>query len=310
MPSRITATIVADSVSPLGVRLATLQLKYPRFVHAELMTHRVFSRNAASSRAIPVTKMMAQVWNDPATFVEWGKNQPGMQARAELQGLRRWAMQKLWRVAGKVAVCFAYVGHKLGAHKQIVNRMLEPWQWMETIVTATEWENFFHLRIHPDAQPEIRCLADRIKAAMDGSMPRELRYGDWHLPYVEWDWTACSPGKIRSRQMFQQVVEQGWHPISLLQAIKASVARCARVSFLNHDKTYPVLSKDVDLHDKLVAGDPMHASPAEHQATPYGGDFDTLTGNLRGWVQYRKLLEHPVSAPYYIPELQTEKEAA
>lgn len=264
----ITAKVVEDSMNQAGIRLSTLQLRYPRFVHAEFMTHRVFSRNASSSRAIPVSKMLEQVWNDPAAPIHWGANQPGMQANAELTGWRRKVAQGIWRWSGRLMCGFVWTGMKIGMHKQTANRLLEPWQFIHVIVTATEWANFFALRDHRDAQPEIRALAIVMREALRASSPRLLAMGEWHLPYV----TAAE------RRDFQP---------DLL--VKLSAARCARVSYLTHDGQAPSLNKDLDLYDRLVGSVPLHASPIEHQATPL--HFAEWSGNFRGWAQYRKRVE-------------------
>lgn len=266
----ITAKVVEDSISRAGVRLTTMQLRYPRFIHAEFMTHRVFSRNASSSRAIPVSKMLAQVWSDPATPIHWGANQAGMQAKEELTGWRRKLAQGIWRWSGRMMCGFVWAGMKVGMHKQTANRLLEPWQFIHVIVTATEWENFFVLRDHPDAQPEIHALAIVMRTAMMQSKPRVLNQGEWHLPYI----TAAE------RRDFQP---------DLL--VKLSAARCARVSYLTHDGKAPSLVKDLDLYDRLVGNVPMHASPIEHQATPMTFS-KSWSGNFRGWTQYRKRVEY------------------
>lgn len=282
----INAKIVADSVSPLGVRLVTMQLMYPRFIHSEIMTHRVFSRNAASSRAIPVKKMLEQVQNDPAGPVWWGKNQPGMQAREELEhweprqeqfydGHRNQSMTvysprdlaiQEWKAAAQSAVEHAKRLEKLGVHKQIVNRILEPWQWMQTIVTSTEWDNFYTLRRHPDAQPEFKVLADTMWGAMEASTPKVLNLEQWHLPYVN-DAETLLDNKLASLEEIK----------------KWSVARCARVSYLNHDKSEPDFDKDETLHDQLLTSG--HFSPFEHQAKP--GSFGKFYGNFKSWMSYR-----------------------
>lgn len=281
----IGAKIVADSVSPDGIRLLTMQLVYPRFIHSEFMTHRVFSRNAASSRAIPVKKMMEQVEKNPAMPVWWGKNQSGMQAREELDywepreerffdGHRTDRMMVYsprdeakfaWLEAARDAVKNAKRLEALGAHKQIVNRILEPWQWMETIVTGTEWTNFYNLRRHPDAQPEIKTLADTMWDVTQQSNPVVLALGDWHLPYVD----------------LASYLFGGGLASTVEEMKKWSVARCARVSYLNHDKSEPNPEKDVSLHDQLLSSG--HFSPFEHQATPSGADW----ANFRGWKSYR-----------------------
>lgn len=272
----VNVKVIADSVAPNRVRLTTMQLRYPRFIHAEFMTHRVFSRNASSSRAIPVKKMLQQVWNDPATPVHWGTNRPGMQAREQVR--RPEAFKMLWRGASKVACMFAWAMMKLGLHKQVANRILEPWQYISVIVSSTEWDNFFALRNHEDAQPEIRELASHMEAAYNLSNPVHLEWGEWHIPY------ATS----------QELIDYHDGEIEHMAIVKASVARCARVSYNNHDGTTPSLKKDIVLHDKLVVAKPLHASPAEHQAFCVRWDEARKypSSNFRPtWVQYRKLLE-------------------
>lgn len=263
-----TVEVVADSISHHGVRLTTLKLRYWRAIHAEFMTHRVFSRNASSSRAIPVKKMLRQVWQDPAGPVHWGANYPGMQAWVELRGWRNSAARLLWRFAGKVACVFAWSLMRLNVHKQVANRLLEPWQYINVVVTATEWDNFFNLRRHLFAQPEIQELAEAIWNAMQHSVPKRVNPGEWHLPYITEE-------------------EAAEHPISTL--VQVSTARCARVSYLTFDGKPSELADDMRLHAKLVGADPMHASPAEHQATPM--ETTDFCRNFRGWRQYRDFLE-------------------
>ena len=274
----IQAIVIEDSIAASnGVRLTTLQLTYPRFIHAEFMTHRVFSRNASSSRAIPVEKMIAQVRSDPAMPVHWGKNQPGMQAMEELTGADLAEVKAQWATAARMAATSANVMMQLGAHKQVVNRILEPFQHIHVIVTATEWDNFFELRDHPDAQPEIRVLAAVMRAAMKGSHVTALEPGEWHLPYV----TADERKLIHTDKL-----------------LKISAARCARVSYLNHDGQKPDMNRDLELYDRLVGSKPLHASPVEHQATPMDGRESAgwWSGNFRGWQQHRKLLEGAIAA--------------
>lgn len=277
----IEVKVIEDSVSAAGNRLTTLQLKYPRFIHSELMTHRVFSRNASSSRAIPVAKVIEQVRNDPAMPIHWGANQPGMQADVELTGESLAEAERLWILGANDAANIAQQMLNLGLHKQVANRGLEPYQWIHVVVTATEWDNFFELRCHPDAQPEIHKLAVMMREAMRASLPYVLKEGDWHLPYVSQD--------ERSDAQWEE-------DKSIL--MKISAARCARVSYLTHDNLAPIVAKDLELYERLVGSKPIHASPVEHQATPdYYDDFlecwnfSNLHGNFVGWIQQRKLLE-------------------
>ena len=266
----ITAKVILAS-KPIdgGPILYTVECRYPRFIHSEIMTHRKLSRNASSSRAIPVKRMLAQVWSDPAMPVHWGSNQPGMQAKTELDGFKRTMAETLWRVAGKVACVFAWGMVKCNLHKQVANRILEPWQYISVIITSTEWENFFQLRDHPDAQPEIQALAKAIRAAMAAATPVPAREGYWHLPYIfEED---------RNRP--------------LRDLVRMSAARCARVSYLTHDGSCPVPEQDFKLYDRLVGSHPMHASPIEHQACYRD---DNTVSNLVGWSQYRKMVEYDI----------------
>lgn len=276
----ITAKIIADSISPSGVRLTTLQLRYPRFIHSEFMTHRQFSRNASSSRAIPVSKMIEQVRTEPAEPIHWGRNQPGMQADEETHHIG--IAQNCWKLAANDAAHYAEIlAENARVHKQVANRILEPFTFISVVVTATEWDNFFALRLHPDAQPEIQELARCMKAAMDASEPKFCDPGDWHLPYIT-----------------------GPYPDDVEQAKLISAARCARVSYLNHDQSEPDTTKDLALAERLAESG--HWSPFEHQAAPLsyhrwlGGSWETgvthvdrdrnlWSGNLRGWVQHRCL---------------------
>lgn len=275
----ISAKIIKDSISEDGVRLTTLQLKYQRFFHSELMTHRAFSRNASSSRAIPVAKMIEQVRTNPAMPIYWGSNKPGMQAGEELTGKALERAKELWRMAAQYAAdCADEMQNKdTSLHKQVANRILEPFQWIHVIVTATEWNNFFELRIHLDAQPEIHELALQIKAAMSNSVPTLLKDGEWHLPYV----TDIDRSDVRAMNLDSSTL------------LKISAARCARVSYLTHDGKEPDIGQDLALYDRLVTMKPAHASPIEHQATPNNSkEYAYLYGNFNGWVQYRKLVEH------------------
>lgn len=262
--------ILAHSINDNKEQAVTFSLRYWRAIHAELMTHRVLSRNASSSRAIPVKKVLAQVWNDPAGPVHWGSNQPGMQAKNELGGWRLTLAKRLWGFSGKVAVCLAWTMMKLGGHKQWVNRILEPWQYISVIVTATDWDNFFALRCHPDAQPEFHELATKMRDAIQTSTPRYLREGEWHIPLADW----MGPG-ITNRSLIND-------------AVMVSVARTARTSYNNHMGQKSSEAEDRALHDRLVFNDPPHMSPTEHQLTPTPG---VRHANLQGWRSYRHMLE-------------------
>jgi len=270
----IEAKVIAHSVAHddrgnHGPELFTLALKYPRFIHSEFMTHRVFSRNAASSRAIPVSKMIEQVRNEPAMPVYWGSNKPGMQAGDELTDMDLATAKNLWIDAAENAAATAEKTQELGLHKQVVNRVLEPFQIMQTVVTATEWENFFQLRISEFAQPEIKALAVAMKEAMTNSTPFQMPYGEYHVPYV----TAEERDEYKSRK--------DWRTLCMVAS-----ARCARVSYLNHDGSNPDIAKDLDLATKLK--DAYHASPFEHVARPLDlRDMPGVNRNFKEWTQFR-----------------------
>lgn len=284
----ITAQIIADSISPEGIRLTTLQLRYPRFIHSEFMTHRVFSRNASSSRAIPVSRMIEDLRRDPAMPVYWGSHKPGMQAGEELAGEDLLYCKALWLQAMDLSINTATRMVEAGLHKQVANRILEPWAHINVVCTSTDWANFFALRAHADAQPEIKELALAMFNAMVGSQPTHLKPGEWHLPYVTED--------ERREAYFGPSQTPAWEQLK-----RISVARCARVSYLTHDGRPTSVEEDLQLYDRLLGSAPLHASPAEHLATPdeqwnnMGGGLNQwknphLHGNLQGWIQYRKQL--------------------
>lgn len=302
------ANVLADSVSPAGHRLTTLEATFPRFVLAEFNTHRVFSRNSASSRAIPVAKQLRRVLDEPYVPVEFGSNQPGMQAGPPLAGAARDAAETEWLRARDDAVrhvlglitspehvdrypdlraCLEESegalkeppAEWLNVHKQVANRLLEPFMWHTVIVSSTAWDNFWNLRCHPDAQPEIQLIAMKMREAVDSSQPEALDEGEWHLPLV--------------RESDRE------EAASLEQLIKVSIGRCARVSYLTHAGTRD-LSADVALYDRLLESG--HMSPMEHAARPMTApelEQGEWCGNFEGWVSHRKLIpgeENPLSA--------------
>lgn len=262
----ITAKIIADSISEDGNRLTTMQLLYPRFIHSEFMTHRMFSRNASSSRAIPIPKMIQSVRDNPAMPIHWGKNQPGMQAREEVDNITMYRAKVAWLGAMDNSCRVAEELGNIGVHKQLANRLLEPFQHIHVVVTATEWDNFFALRNHPAAQPEFQDLAAKMQQCYELSLPWSISYGDWHLPYTNW-----SDGSIPQR-------------------IIKSVASCARVSYTNHEGKESTSLEDSGLYLRLTTADPPHMSPVEHQAMAVPGD--KFYANFRGWRQHRWELEH------------------
>lgn len=216
--------VLADSIAPCGKRLTTLECSYPRFIHSEVLTHRMLSRNSASSRAIPTEKLIQRVVDDPVIPMYIGANQKGMQAGAELTDLAREIAVREWLAARDSAVDKARSLLAIGVHKQVVNRLIEPWMWITVIISATEWENFFGLRLHKDAEPHFQHLARMMKDAMIESYPVELDAGSWHLPLIK----SAEITEVSLR--YPNDEQAAW-----LELIKISVGRCARVSYLTHD---------------------------------------------------------------------------
>lgn len=273
----ITAKIIADSISHKDIRLTTLLLKYPRYCHSEFMTHRMLSKNASSSRAIPIARIIDSINKDPI-YPAKGKNQKGMQAGGILDiatckkvdevvdKMRSRALQYVWQLS------------ELGLHKQSANRYLEPFSHISVLVSATEWNNFFALRDHPDAQPEMQTLARCIREAMDGSVPEFKEDNEWHLPFVE-----------------QEEKEN----LALKEQLMLSVARCATISFARPASKI-TLEKALEIYNRLTKSTPIHASPFEHQAKPIADskeashvslyDNELYCGNFRGWMQYRHVI--------------------
>lgn len=299
MSNQATAVIIADSSSERNKRITTFQLRYWRPIHSELMTHRVFSRNAGSSRARPSQTIINQVRDQPWGPIHWGKNEPGMQANAELEGKELAEAKHLWGMAAVNAANIAQMMVERNVHKQIVNRVLEPFTYIDVVLTATDFNNWWALRDHPDAQPEIQELARLMKAAFNESKSKYVACGDWHLPYIqEEDWDLAV--KHLQINRITRDMPSKLEVINLLR--KISTARCARVSYKAFDGTTD-FNKDVELFDRLLSSKPLHASPAEHQATP---DKKSLTivdeceewvwnnpqfhGNFNGWCQHRKML--------------------
>lgn len=293
----IEAKIILDSVGPDGQRMTTFQLKYPRFMHADFMTHRVFSRNASSSRATPVKRTIRDIRNDPAMPIIWSKNQKGMQGGDELTGFQKWACRVLWKLGMYTMTTIAGMCARMGLAKQYVNRLTEPWVHISVVVTTSQLKNFLALRDHKDAMPELQDLAKKMRACFEASVPQQLQYDDWHLPYVD----RKRDGDAIMQAIFDRIIDMDDMGFNLNAGlIKLSVARCARVSYLTHDNKNPSVVEDLTLFKRLVvrldSDDPMHASPAEHQGTP---DHKTAQGqwvcpayhgNLIGFKQFRKFL--------------------
>jgi thymidylate synthase ThyX len=285
----IKAEIIADSISPKGYRLTTFILEFPRFILAELNTHRALSKNAASSRAIPIEKMIQHVLDNPAMPTWWGKNQSGMQAKEELDATEktfevngilgaynttpRQFCQDEWLRARDAAIESARAMSAAGLHKQIANRLLEPWFNIRVILTGTEFGNFFALRAHPDAQPEFQELAYKMLEEYNKSVPIPKKKGQWHIPFGD--------------KMDEERLNVYGASIEEIK-IKIAVARCARISYFNYEGKDDY-EKDIATCDKLFGSVPRHLSPAEHVAMVT--DTYEMYGNFHDWKQYRKFFE-------------------
>lgn len=274
--------VILKSVCDQGQEpLTTLHLRYPRFIHAEIMTHRVFSRNARSSRAVPVKTMIEEVLSDPVIPWHWTKNQPGMQGEpghdSQVYVAEAWTgglylpPEDAWRVACHNAVDLAQAFADAGYHKQVSNRLLEPFMWIDVLVTADKWDNFFELRDHPDAEPHFQELAQMIRKAIDEAEAQELIAGEWHLPYI---------------------TEEDRQALELEDLKKVSVARCARISYTPFDGNASY-EREFERFKKLL-GPPVHASAFEHVAQadwidqPYAEWANPEAHrNFTGWNQYR-----------------------
>lgn len=295
----IYAKVIADSIGPNGNRLTSFEVCFNRFVLAEVNTHRVFSRNSASSRAIPFRKQYERVMTDPALPVAWPAEQKGMQGGEPLPEETQHEVENIWRRASQEMAMDARALSRKGLHKSVVNRILEPWMWHTAIITATDWDGFWAQRCSPLAQPELRVAAEMMKEAYDASTPDEIAEGNWHLPYIDTDdaeyavmWAAGTDLDVKT----------------LL--VQMSAARCARVSYLTQDGKRDIQT-DLELYERLVSARPAHWSPLEHVATPWpensytvSGTFPALggqqqefkvirpvVGNFLGWRQHRFEME-------------------
>ena len=260
-------SVLADSLNPVGKRLTTVVVTYPRMIHAEALTHRTMSRNSASSRAIPNEKLRQRVIDDPAMPVFWGANQSGMVANEELDPASITLAMATWLEARDAMLEYSEKLSRLGLHKQLCNRLIEPWMGITVIISATEWDGFFRQRCHKDAQPEMRRAAEVIRDAMAASSPRKLELNEWHLPLVRNGAGGDDQGML------------------IEDLVKLSVARCARVSYLTHDGRRDPQA-DLTLYERLVTQG--HWSPLEHAAQASGSE---RCGNFFGFVQHRSMVD-------------------
>lgn len=290
----IKAEIIADSINKTGQRLTTFVLIFPRIVLAEFNTHRMLSRNSASSRAIPFVKMLKMVQENPFIPIKWMKEHKGMQGSDYLNDASQESyLVNEWLSARNAAVAHAERLSNFGLTKQIVNRLLEPFMWHTVIVTGTEWQNFFALRAHPAAEIHIADLAAKMLDAYNQSIPKSLKKGEWHIPFGD-RINLPSPIPIPEGLSLDEGVA--------MRKVMIATARCARVSYLNFEGKDDY-DADIKLHNMLKESG--HMSPFEHCAQAMGrkqmkgesfnyddGDEGTWgwSGNFRGFVQYRKML--------------------
>jgi thymidylate synthase ThyX len=322
---KIKAEVVCDSIGRHSPRLTTFWTRYPKFVHAEHMRHRTGSYCVSSSRAIPVSKNLEEVRSDElrAAPVWWGREQKGMASGEELDDLEKRLYPSLsdkpmtkqelakehWKLGALASADYAEALAKIGVHKSIVNRLLEPFLHVNVLVTSCEpgLLNFFGLRLDKAAQPEIRVLAEAMWKAWNNSTPKKLKSGQWHLPLAD-----DSVTQETTAEVLYGMVPQEWEmnaPETLVAALrKISTGRCARLSYISFETgRRSTVEEDLALYERLVGAHPIHASPAEHQATPddpmlsgWQWNHPELHGNLPGWIQHRKLLPGEAVAP--LPE--------
>lgn len=284
--------IIADSINKFGQRITTFELEYPRLVHSEILTHRLLSRNSASSRAVPTVSVLDSIAKRIAMPVFWGKNQKGMQSYQELDSLQKSASKALWVEAAKQATSLSKIMQETGLHKQVANRITEPFTYMKVIVTATDFENFFWLRTHHAADPTIKQLASMMQEAYNKNKPELLHEGEWHLPYVD-----------------KRLIRDG--DLTIEDALMLSVSSCCQVSYRKQDQSLEKAKKIWDMLNIADTVEPEHSSPTEHQArcfnqskpavmyphlwpvgvTHVDRNLDMHSGNLKGWLQYRHILE-------------------
>ena len=271
----IAAKVIADSISPAGARITTLEIVMHRFILPEFSRHRAFSLSVSSSRAIPLGKAIRAVEDDIAYPIFWGKARSGMQAVEGLDSREELAARLAWGDAADWAVEAAETLRQMGVHKQIAARVIEPFSWSRVLCTSTDFSNFFALRMHRDAQPEMQAVAVAMARALRDSEPVRRPLGCWHLPYVS---------------------EVSRLNCDIKDLLKVSAARCARVSFKRHDGADPFVGDDLELFRKLAGSTPVHASPTEHQATPFRNPIQP-SGNLRGWQQHRQMIPGNTAPP-------------
>lgn len=294
--------IQASICASTGARIDTLICEYPRVIHSQLMTHRVFSKNSSSTRAIPLEKAIEQINADPAEYI-WTQNQAGMQGEVFTDPSKLHDLEEVFHTAKENAMYMAHKLLTLGAHKQNAGRLLEPFQNIKIVLTSTEWENWDWLRIDGAAQGEIAELARAIKKARDEAEPMMLKEGELHVPFVERERSAGTGDLIYSIPAPGKDI---WFTAE--QALKVSASVCAQTSYRNSDYS---LEKAEKMYEMLTGSDHIHASPFEHQAltipefnqndgrhsqwpkgvTHVDRKGNLWSGNLKGFIQHRQLIK-------------------
>lgn len=331
--TNISVKVLADSISEKGDRITSFELEYPRFLHCELMTHRVLSKNSSSSRAIPIGSMIEYTTKNMAMPVFWGKKKKGMQATEEIDP---YLAKSLWVNSFQNAVQSLLKMDEVLLHKQIANRIIEPYQMMKVVLTGTDFDNFFNLRFHKDTLPEFVMLVHKMYEAATESSPKKLRAGEWHLPYVE---ISQAEDPEDTYYFYYEKDTSGTETdgymyevrLSLEDAKKWSTSHCASVSYRTEQLSR---SKVMSIFDMLVKADVVHSSPLEHQATPIRlskwsmdgrldinliDDVETweegithlkrsgelCSGNLTGYIQHRHLIKNNTCEEFdYVARLE------
>jgi hypothetical protein len=259
--------------SETNKKIATFVVTMPKFIQAQINSHRMFSRNAASSRAMPSKIIRQRVLKNPFVPIEFSKNQPGMRGGEKFKGIKLFFVKKIWLWSRYVPCVFHYIGEKLKIHKEILNRIIEPWMFTQVIITATEWDNFLKLRIDNSSQPEIQYIAKEVQRLLADNNPNLIKHNEWHLPFI---------------------TEEERLKFSLDELKKISTARCARVSYKLYNGKDSNLLKDIELCEKLISKG--HWSPFEHIATPE--EKTEKDSNFIGWKQYRKEFSYEDGSNY------------
>lgn len=300
-PNNYWARMILDSVSRDGHRLSTMHVHMPRIILAEMNTHRSMSRNARSTRAVPTSRLIQEVRENPFVPIRWLGNKPGMQGGEPMTGTKLDLAQAEWARAAAEAANAAEVLFNLGLHKQHAGRVLEPFMWVDWLVSSTDWSNFMALRDHGDAQPEMELVAQVMRDSLDGSTPSVLQPGQWHMPYLtEEDWADAEAFGRHASDVFPNPDEpRSADEIAMENLRRVSVSRCARLSIRAFDGN-DTIEAELERFDRLATSRPVHASPMEHVATPdepirlvptgcfAGWQNPEEHGNLKGWRQFRR----------------------